>query len=75
MQRSVDGPDKVWSSVTEAAAWLGLTETEFRKEVKAHPDLLPFTRIGKGHKWHWMDLVAYAHYRRRPAAGELPEDE
>lgn len=33
--------------------------------MKAYPHLLPTTKIGKGFKIHWENLVLYAWYRSR----------
>jgi hypothetical protein len=63
VHRSVEGPRKVWLNAKDAAAWLGLGDGEFKSEVKARPDLLPFQDIGNGRKWYWMDLVVYAYLR------------
>lgn len=74
MQRSVDAPDQVWSDLHQAAAWLGLTDREFRSEAEARPDLLPHARIGKKHRWHWMTLLAYSWMRNGLPGTASPEE-
>lgn len=60
MQRMIDGPDQVWSTLEEARKWLGLTEEEFRNEVRRHPEILSPNTRHKKHYWHWLDLVYFA---------------
>ena len=74
MQRAIDGPEQVWSTVEQAAAWLGLDVREFRAEVSRCPHLLPPSTRHKRHRWHWMDLVCYAHLAHRLPAERLPEN-
>ena len=65
MHRSVDAPDQVWNDLHQAAAWLGLTDGEFRAEALRVPDRLPHARIGRKSRWHWTVLVAYDWWRNR----------
>src|SRR5262245_17278827 len=72
VQRAIDAPDQVWSDRRQAAAWLGLGEVEFDREVRLRPHLLPFSGAGKGqtHRWHWMTLVVYSWLREHGFPGE-----
>lgn len=65
MQRAIEGPPGIWSSAKEASAWLGITISEFRREVSEYPSLLPHQQFGKSHKYFWMDLVVYSWLRSR----------
>lgn len=81
MRRSIEAPDHVYSTIEQAARWLGFSVKQFRALVSAHPDLLPPIRIGRSRSyyWHWEDLVAFARWQSRqpPAvlAKEGPEDD
>lgn len=80
MHRAIDAPDQVFSDAKQAAAWLGLTDGEFRAEVKRYPYLLPYRERAGAHEWFWLDLVLYAHATRArggdvepPIVGEKSE--
>jgi hypothetical protein len=63
--RNVDGPPKVWSSVREAAKWLGVSYGFLLREIRDRPELLPTTKLGGGDKIFWLDLVCYNQIRPR----------
>jgi hypothetical protein len=65
VDRPVDAPDQVYSSARQAAKWLGLSLSAFRREAEQRPELLPAARFGRGVRYHWMDLITYAHVRQR----------
>jgi hypothetical protein len=69
MMRPVDAPDQVFSTVEQAAAWLGLDVREFRREAAAHPEILRASTRHKRHRYHWKDLVCFEHLS---SAGRLP---
>jgi hypothetical protein len=72
VDRPVDAPNRVYSTARQAARWVGVPLSTFRREAETHPELLPATKFGRTMRYHWMDLVTYAHVRRRqaPAEGE-----
>ena len=74
--RAVDCPENVWSGTKEAAAWLGVTDREFRTLLATYPDRLPYTTaIGKGFHWHWRTLVAFSWFlEAESGTGKLPDD-
>lgn len=65
MERTVDGPPRIWSTIPQAAEWLGLGVGLLRAEIAAHPELLPTTRMGRADMIFWLDLVCYSHVRPR----------
>jgi hypothetical protein len=73
MERTVEGPDSVFSTAEEAGAWLGLDEEEMRRETESFPEILRPARIGGEYRFYWMDLVCYAHLRHRLKPGP-PEE-
>jgi hypothetical protein len=74
VHRPVDAPDQVYSSAKEAATWLGIGDSTFRREAKANPKLLPAASFGTAQKWFWMDLVVYAWVRRAGLANAANDD-
>ncbi len=62
MLRHLDGPRQEWSTKTQSAAFLGLTEDEFETEVSRFPDVLTPNTRNKAHKWYWLDLIYYSRH-------------
>lgn len=69
--RTVDGPDGVWLSARETAAFLGLGLTLF-KSLLASGEFPPGVSFGtRAIRWHWLTPVAWAHLRSRQGAPEV----
>src|SRR5262245_24168943 len=69
VRRSVETPEHVWSTVEQAARWLGFSVDEFRGMVKAHADRLPHSEAVKAHRWHWRVLVAFSWWLETQQSG------
>jgi hypothetical protein len=70
VERAIDAPPRVYSTSRQAARWVGIPLSTFRQEAERHPELLPATRFGRTVRYHWMDLVTYAHVRARLSEAE-----
>ena len=65
MERTIRAPDQEWLTDREAAKWLNLSRTMFNALVEAG-EIPPAMELGpRCTRWHWMDVVAYAHLRMR----------
>jgi hypothetical protein len=69
--RHIDGPDKVYLSSKEAAAWLGLERKQFEALAALENWLRP-VHFGRSKKWHWMDVVAFGHVLHRRERVKTP---
>jgi hypothetical protein len=75
-ERHINGPAKDYLTEAEAAEWLGLEADDFREFVRMGciPRGLPWGKIPKKHRWHWLDVVAIGHLVSRGFI-RLPGDE
>ena len=74
MRRLIDGPERDLVSAQEAARWLGCGLTLFRELVASGEFPAPI-RLGrhKATRWHWLDVVAFAHLRSINREAETAE--
>ena len=70
MERPVESPERIWSTVDQSALWLGLTAKQFTREYRDYPNLLPHQEFGTTFMWHWSVLVAYQFLR--PYLSQVP---
>ena len=61
MQRLIDGPNNDWSTLEEAAQWLRISESMFKKLVADGEMPKPHRRGDRAFRWYWLDLVSYAY--------------
>lgn len=75
-ERTINGPSKDWLNEREAAEWLGLDPEDFREFVHLGliPRGVPWGKIPKKHRWHWLDIVSIGHLASRGFI-RLPGDE
>jgi predicted DNA-binding transcriptional regulator AlpA len=66
--RHVEGPDREWLSLGEAASWLGRSEPALRRLVRAGRFPPGVRHGGQGVPlWHWLTVVAWS-----ALAGQTP---
>lgn len=74
MQRSINGPDKDWLSLDEAAAYMGIGASTLKSLVRSGKFPQGAGVTGNRRMWGWMDVVAYMHMASRSPA-PMPDDE